>query len=104
MTVLDGDELPSGGVDFSPLLLKEIHTDQFIFRHLKIRFWSQVAWILLKWWCYVPNLLVEKEARELVGYGKAVSTEFIKASNVYITTIKIKFYFNSLNRHMEIGG
>lgn len=37
-TVLGGDELPSGGVDFSPLLLKGIHSDQFRFRYLKIRF------------------------------------------------------------------
>ena len=46
--------------------------------------------------------LVEKEARELVNYGKAASTKFIKESNSYITTIKIKFSFNSLNRYMEI--
>jgi len=103
VTVLGGDELSSGGVDFSPLLLKGIHTDQFRFKHLKIRFWSPVAWIILKWWCYVPNLLIEKEARKLVSYGKAASTKFTKETSGYITTIKIKLSFNSLNRHLEIG-
>lgn len=47
--------------------------------------------------------LVETEAGESVNYGKAASTKFIRKSSSCITTIKIKFYFNSLSRHMEIG-
>lgn len=59
-SALDGDELPSGGADFSSLVLKWIRTAQFGFSRFEIGFGSQGAWIRLKWWCYVPNLFSGK--------------------------------------------